>query len=245
MKLLASILAACRLKPLTACKCLSHSCWKWRMSKYAKVRLQAQISKKRNSKACSGSKWTIDATHWETQEWEALDHAEDQRILISPPECGLCSSLLYHHGKLPRPSEIHFKRIPGYKKGFPGGTVGKNPLANAGDSRDGGLISGSGRSPGEGMETHYFFFSLNPLFLPGKFHRQRSQAVYSPGDCKELAMTEHAHTHERIHGLWLLLHSVQGALIYSVARLWKLDQYFLFSFSVFFFFNEIPYLLHQ
>ena len=78
-----------------------------------------------------------------------MDH-EDQRILISQPECGLCSSLLYHHGKLSRPSEIHFNRIPGYKKGFPGATVGKNPLANAGDSRDRGLISGSGRSPGEG-----------------------------------------------------------------------------------------------
>ena len=123
---------------------------------------------------------------------------------------------------------------------------GKNPLANAGDSRDGGLISGSGRSPGEGNGNPlFFFFSLNPLFLPGKFHRQRSQAVHSPGDRKELAMTKHAHTHKRIYSLWLLLHSVQGTLIYSVARLCKPDQYFLFSFSVFFFFNEIPYLLHQ
>ena len=29
-----------------------------------------------------------------------------------------------------------------------------NLLANAGDSRDEGLIPGSGRSPGEGMATH-------------------------------------------------------------------------------------------
>ena len=35
-------------------------------------------------------------------------------------------------------------------KGFPGGTVVKNPSANAGDSRDVGLIPGSGRSPGVG-----------------------------------------------------------------------------------------------
>ena len=33
---------------------------------------------------------------------------------------------------------------------FPGGTVVKNPSANAGDSRNMGLIPGSGRSPGVG-----------------------------------------------------------------------------------------------
>ena len=35
-------------------------------------------------------------------------------------------------------------------KGFPGGSVVKNPPANAGDLRDAGSISGLGRSPGEG-----------------------------------------------------------------------------------------------
>ena len=34
---------------------------------------------------------------------------------------------------------------------FPGGSVVKNPHANAGDS---GSIPGLGRSPGEGMGTH-------------------------------------------------------------------------------------------
>jgi len=38
---------------------------------------------------------------------------------------------------------------------FPGGTRGKEPAANAGDIRDTGLISGSGRSPGGGMATQY------------------------------------------------------------------------------------------
>ena len=33
---------------------------------------------------------------------------------------------------------------------FPGGTSGKNPSANAGDVRDGGLIRGAGRSLGGG-----------------------------------------------------------------------------------------------
>ena len=35
-------------------------------------------------------------------------------------------------------------------RGFPGGTVVKNLPANAGDTRDVGLIPGSGISPGEG-----------------------------------------------------------------------------------------------
>ena len=34
--------------------------------------------------------------------------------------------------------------------GFPGGSVVKNLLVNAGDTGDSGLIPGSGRSPGEG-----------------------------------------------------------------------------------------------
>ena len=34
--------------------------------------------------------------------------------------------------------------------GFPGGSIVKNPRANAGDAGDVGLIPGSGRSPGEG-----------------------------------------------------------------------------------------------
>ena len=56
--------------------------------------------------------------------------------------------------------------------GFPGGTVVKNPAASAGDLlRDASLILGSGRSPGGG--------NGNPVFLPGKFHGQRSLAGYS------------------------------------------------------------------
>ena len=39
-------------------------------------------------------------------------------------------------------------------RGFPGGTVGKNPPANAGDTRDEGLILGFEDSLEEGMATH-------------------------------------------------------------------------------------------
>ena len=58
----------------------------------------------------------------------------------------------------------------GKHKGFPGGTVVKNPPANSGDTRDMGLIPGLGRSPRkeEGQPT--------PVFLCGKFHPQRSLA---------------------------------------------------------------------
>ena len=53
-------------------------------------------------------------------------------------------------------------------------------------ARDAGLFSGSGRSEGNG----------NPVFLPGKFHEQRSLAVYSPWGCRvrhDKDMTKHTH----------------------------------------------------
>ena len=53
--------------------------------------------------------------------------------------------------------------------GFPGGSVVKSPPANAGDARDPGLSPGSGRAPGGGKGNH-------SVFLPGKFHGQRSLA---------------------------------------------------------------------
>ena len=59
----------------------------------------------------------------------------------------------------------------------------KNPSANAGDTGDVGLIPGSGRSPGEGNGN-------TPVFLPRKFHGQRSLAGYSPWGHKESDMTE-------------------------------------------------------
>ena len=45
-----------------------------------------------------------------------------------------------------------------------------------------------------------------PVFLPGKFHGQRSLAGYSPWDCKELDVTEctHVYTHTHTSGITLL-----------------------------------------
>ena len=64
-------------------------------------------------------------------------------------------------------------------EGFLGSSIGKESAHNVGDL---GLIPGSGRSPGEGQPT--------PIFLPGKFHWQRSVTSYSPWKPKELDTTE-------------------------------------------------------
>ena len=65
--------------------------------------------------------------------------------------------------------------------GLLGGSVVKNPPANAGDA---GSIPGSGRSPEEEWYP-------SPVFLPGKPHGQRSLAGYSPEGCKESDTTAH------------------------------------------------------
>ena len=65
----------------------------------------------------------------------------------------------------------------------------KNLPATAGDTRDTGSIPGWGR----------FHWSRKwqptPVFLPGKFHGQRSLVDYSQWGRKELDTTEHTHVH--------------------------------------------------
>ena len=71
------------------------------------------------------------------------------------------------------------------KMGFPSITVVKNPPASAGDARDVGSISGSGRSPEGG--------NGNPLqrsCLENSMDRGCWWAIVPPG-CKQLDMTEH------------------------------------------------------
>ena len=62
----------------------------------------------------------------------------------------------------------------GIYMGFPGGMGVKNPPANAGDTRDSGLIPGLGRSPGVGND--------NPLQYSCPV--QRSMAGYSLWRCR-------------------------------------------------------------
>jgi len=57
--------------------------------------------------------------------------------------------------------------------------VVNNLPANPGEARDKGLVPGLGRSPGKGNGKPV------PVFLPGKFHGQRSLVGYSPQGHKE------------------------------------------------------------
>ena len=61
-------------------------------------------------------------------------------------------------------------------------------------------ILGSG-----GIAAKPFGMQPAPVFLPGKFHGQRSLAGYSPWGRKESDMTErlstHTHTHTHTHSL--------------------------------------------
>ena len=61
-------------------------------------------------------------------------------------------------------SHVVLMEIYTFVAGFPRGTVVKNLPASAGDSRDTGLIPGSGRSPGEGNGSPLQYSCLaNPM----------------------------------------------------------------------------------
>ena len=70
-------------------------------------------------------------------------------------------------------------------KSFPGGSVVKNLPASAEDSGDAGLIPGK-KIPCNGQP--------NPVFLPGKFHGQRSLAGYNPWGRKDSNRNEQLST---------------------------------------------------
>ena len=69
--------------------------------------------------------------------------------------------------------------------------VVKNPPAKAGDERDVVLILGLRRYPG--------VRNGHPVFLPGKFHGQRSLVGYSPWGHKEADTTEQLSIHTRMY----------------------------------------------
>ena len=50
--------------------------------------------------------------------------------------------------------QLGFLPSPWEPECFPGGSVAKNPPVSAGDTRNMGSLSGSGRSPGEGNAPH-------------------------------------------------------------------------------------------
>ena len=86
--------------------------------------------------------------------------------------------------------------------------VVKNPPANAGDTRDAGLIPGSGRSSGGGHG--------NPLHysLPGEFHRQRNSGrLQCMGVTEESDMTEHAPNYNANYNLKGYLRSSASVVV--------------------------------
>ena len=72
--------------------------------------------------------------------------------------------------------------------GFPGGSGGKNPPANAGDARDVGFIPGLGRIPGKGNGNPLQYSCLENSMDRGALFG------YSPWGHKESDTTEKTHT---------------------------------------------------
>ena len=68
----------------------------------------------------------------------------------------------------------------------------KNLPANTGDAGDLSSIPGSGRSPGGGNGNPA------PVFVPRKFHGQRSLEGYSPWGRKESDTTENTHNRSEL-----------------------------------------------
>ena len=79
--------------------------------------------------------------------------------------------------------------------GFPSGTSGKQSASqcNAEDARDASLIPESGKIPCRRK------WKSAPVFLPEKFHGQRSLVGYSSWGHKESNRTEHACMYTHIH----------------------------------------------
>ena len=100
------------------------------------------------------------------------------------------------------------------REGFPGGTVMKNPPANAGDARDVSSIPGSGRSPGGGDGNPLQYSCLENFMDRGAWPAIIQMVT-------ELDMTEqtertrtcartHTHTVREQHGLPQSSQSLEG-----------------------------------
>ena len=139
------------------------------------------------------------STPWNKQVWMSLCVycAEWKRpYVVSPPYWGSLSmdtkcplyDITVHEGF--QHPQIWY--LPASWGCFPGGSVVKNPPANAGDTRDVGSIPGSGKSPGRG--------NSNPLqYSWRKSHGQSSLVGYRPWGHRESDLIEHTHIHR---GSW-------------------------------------------
>ena len=90
--------------------------------------------------------------------------------------------------------EAHFCRsLPTIPVGFPGGSVVKNPPANAGVARDSGSTPGRGRTIGEGNDNSFQYSCLGNSMDRGAWW------ATSPWGCKQSDTTERLSTHTLSH----------------------------------------------
>ena len=100
-----------------------------------------------------------------------------------------------------------------YVRGFPGGDTGKEPACQSRRIRRCEFDPWVGKIPGKGNGQLL-------VFLPGKFHGQRSVAGYSLKDCQESGTTELTHTHTQCkesHTMvkWDLFEQCKDSSIYA------------------------------
>ena len=88
--------------------------------------------------------------------------------------------------------QINFPFIIEHRKGFPGGTSGKESACQC--RRHKGYVLNPGFKPWVWKIPWRRKWQPTPVFLPGKFHGQRSLAGYSPWGRKESDTTEAEHT---------------------------------------------------
>ena len=100
---------------------------------------------------------------------------------------------------------IHIYCTHIYVKAFLGGDSGKEPACQSRRGRRCEFDPCICKIPGEGN-------GQPPVFLPEKFHGQRSMAGYSLRDCKESGTTELTHTHTDRH---MQSHTPWSSGIYS------------------------------
>ena len=86
------------------------------------------------------------------------------------------------------------------RQGFPGGTVVKNPPANAGDVRDVGSIPGSGRSP-RGGNGNLIQYSSPENPMDGGAWQVTDRVAKSQTQLKKLNTHTHARAHTHTHPL--------------------------------------------
>ena len=131
---------------------------------------------------------------------------------------------------------------------FPGGSVVKNPPADAGDARDASLIPGLGRSPGGASNNPLQYSYLKNSMGRGAW----CAAVHGIAESRTWLSTQHTHTHThrpqgvyanevtlggKRSGVWNVSSGPQeqGLLVKQVPRVWPGGGWGLVSKTLFFF----------